>query len=84
MKIHKYAASYETNTKRARVDPGVKTPEKPVTQKHSPEMETFPEEMQSFLDKIRAKTASAVIASSTLVPPYDYPIEFSDSSDDEE
>ena len=85
MKIHKYGASYETNTKRTRVDPGVKIPKNPVIPKNSPGTETFPEEMQSFLDKIRAKTANAVIAGrSALVPPYDYPIEFSDSSDDED
>ena len=67
------------------MDPGVKIPKNPVIPKNSPGTETFPEEMQSFLDKIRAKTANAVIAGrSALVPPYDYPIEFSDSSDDEE
>ena len=81
MKIQKYAASYEmtaSRKKRTKVDPYVKIPKDPVI----PGMETLPEEMQSFLNKIRAKSAT-VNASSSIVPTYDYPIEFSDSSDDE-
>ena len=89
MKIHKYAASYETTgtrNKRKRVGPVVKMSKDPVISKHSPEMETLPDEMKAFLDKIREKTATVNvhIASSEIVPPNDYLIEFSDSSDDEE
>ena len=81
MKIHKYAVSYEmtaSRNKRTKVDPYVKIPKDPVI----PGMETLPEEMQSFLNKIRAKSAT-VNASSSMVATYDYQIEFSDSSDDE-
>ena len=89
MKIHKYAASYETTgsrNKRTRVDPYVKMSKNPVIPKPSPVMETLPDEMKAFLDKIREKTANVngQIASSDIMPPNDYLIEFSDSSDDEE
>ena len=102
MKIHKYAASYETtgsSNKRTRVE----ISKDPVIPKASARMETLPDEMKAFLNKIRAKTATVNgqiaksatvnaktatvnghIASSAIVPPCDYLIEFSDSSDDED
>ena len=106
MKIHKYAASYEmtgSSNKRTRVEPYMNISMDPVIPKPSPGMETLPDEMKAFLNKIRAKTATVNgqiaksatvnsktatvnghIASSAVVPPCDYLIEFSDSSDDEE
>ena len=102
MKIHKYAASYETtgsSNKRTRVE----ISKDPVIPKASARIETLPDEMKAFLNKIRAKTTTVNgqiaksatvnaktatvnghIASSAIVPPCDYLIEFSDSSDDED